>query len=116
MDMHTPRHAPLPDSLYKNIHIRVFLHHDRIGHDAALPAASHKMAAGAPARRGPRALTLLVLALVLASQGLGGCKRHDETVGEKIDHFGDKVQDKIDPPKGPAEKAGRSIDRTLNND
>ncbi|MCE2575542.1 hypothetical protein [Komagataeibacter sp. FNDCR2] len=116
MDMHTPRDATLPESHFENIHIRLSLHHDRIGHDGALPAASRKMAAGGSVRRRPRALPLLVLALVLASQGLGGCKRHNETVGEKIDHFGDKVQDSIDPPKGPAEKAGRSIDRTLHND
>ncbi|GBQ07327.1 hypothetical protein [Komagataeibacter oboediens] len=69
-----------------------------------------------PSRRRVRSLTALGLALVLAGTGLSACKRHHETTGEKIDHFGDKMQDTFDPPKGPAEKAGRSIDRTIHND
>ncbi|WP_239021432.1 hypothetical protein [Novacetimonas cocois] len=63
-----------------------------------------------------RAMTILTLSLTLACTGLAGCKRHHETAGEKVDHFGNKVQDTLDPPKGPAEKAGRSLDRATGND
>ncbi|AQU87893.1 hypothetical protein B0W47_10885 [Komagataeibacter nataicola] len=73
--------------------------------------------APAPAtRRRLRSVAAFGLALVVAGTGLSGCKRHHETTGEKIDHFGDKMQDTFDPPKGPGEKAGRTIDRTLHND
>ena len=103
MDPHT-RTATTPadtDPTPTRIQFRLSLHHDR-------PAL--------PARRSLRSLTALSLALVLAGTGLSACKRHHETTGEKIDHFGDKMQDTFDPPKGPAEKAGRSIDRTIHND
>lgn len=113
-DMNVP--PDTRDNTIHDIHIRLSLHHDQVGQDATTPSGSRTMTAQRPARRGTRSLALMALALVLASQGLAGCKRHNETVGEKVDHFGDKVQDKLDPPKGPAEKAGRSIDRTLNND
>ncbi|WP_130731156.1 hypothetical protein [Komagataeibacter xylinus] len=81
-------------------------------HCAPAPTAS-----GAPAaRRRLRSVAALGLALMVAGTGLSGCKRHHETAGEKIDHFGDKMQDTFDPPKGPGEKAGRTIDRTLHDD
>ncbi|GCE83819.1 hypothetical protein [Komagataeibacter diospyri] len=103
MDTHTSSLPTSPNTAQASTHIqfRLSLHHDR-------PAR--------PARRSMRSLTALGLALVLASTGLSACKRHHETTGEKIDHFGDKMQDTFDPPKGPAEKAGRSIDRTIHND
>lgn len=103
MDTHTsstPTSSTTPDASTR-IQFRLSLHHDRPAH---------------PRRRRIRPLAALGLALVLASTGLSGCKRHHETTGEKIDHFGDKMQDTFDPPKGPAEKAGRSIDRTIHND
>lgn len=52
-----------------------------------------------------------VLVTALCCVVLTGCKKKPETLGQKIDHLGDKVQDTVDPPKGPAEKIGRDIDR-----
>ncbi|PYD69190.1 hypothetical protein CFR76_11075 [Komagataeibacter swingsii] len=103
MDTHmsSPPTAPNAPHASARIQFRLSLHHDR---------------AARPSRHRMRSLAALGLALVLASTGLGACKRHHETMGEKIDHFGDKMQDTLDPPKGPAERAGRSIDRTIHND
>jgi len=52
-------------------------------------------------------LTLL-LALSVSSVALTACKPHKKT-------FGEKVQDTLDPPKGPAEQAGRTVDRATGN-
>ncbi|AZV38877.1 hypothetical protein CFR75_08060 [Komagataeibacter xylinus] len=79
-------------------------------------ALHHCARAPAAPRRRLRSVAALGLALMVAATGLSGCKRHHETTGEKIDHFGDKMQDTFDPPKGPGEKAGRTIDRTLHDD
>ena len=35
-----------------------------------------------------------------------------ETAGRKLDNAGQSIKDAVDPP-GPAEKLGRSIDRTV---
>jgi len=51
------------------------------------------------------------LATALCCVALTGCKKKPETLGQKIDNLGNKVQDTVDPPKGPAEKLGREIDR-----
>lgn len=85
---------------------RIALHHSRM----ATPPAPVT-----PAWRSLRSVAMMGLVLVLAGTGLSACKRHPETAGEKLDHFGDKVQDTFDPPKGPGEKAGRTIDRTLHD-
>ncbi|WP_146887313.1 hypothetical protein [Acetobacter oeni] len=45
-----------------------------------------------------------VLSISVCCLGLTACEPHKRT-------FGEKVRDTIDPPKGPIEKAGRSIDR-----
>ncbi|GBR35418.1 hypothetical protein AA101099_0024 [Neoasaia chiangmaiensis NBRC 101099] len=50
-----------------------------------------------------RKICLSALALVLMSGSLAACEQHRT--------FGQKVQDTVDPPKGPLQKAGRSIDR-----
>ncbi|MCC6104993.1 hypothetical protein ACLEIY_02110 [Acetobacter tropicalis] len=53
---------------------------------------------------------LLVVILALSAVGLSAtaCKPHKRT-------FGEKVQDTFDPPKGPAEKAGRTLDRATDS-
>ncbi|GBQ29065.1 hypothetical protein ACLRDC_16365 [Gluconacetobacter sacchari] len=53
----------------------------------------------------------IALGVALGCVALTGCKKKPETLGQKIDRLGDKVQDTVDPPKGPAEKIGRDIDR-----
>ena len=55
--------------------------------------------------------TLPVLALLgpLAACSEGPAER----TGEKIDHAGQNLRDAVDPPSGPGERMGRSIDRAL---
>ncbi|MCE2565072.1 hypothetical protein [Komagataeibacter sp. FNDCF1] len=108
--MGKPRHPDTtpPDLSHdqRRIQFRIALHHGSV----ATPPARTR-----PAWRGLRSAALLGLALTLTATGLDACKRHPQTAGEKLDHFGDKMQDTFDPPKGPGEKAGRSIDRTLHD-
>ncbi|EGG77654.1 hypothetical protein SXCC_01598 [Gluconacetobacter sp. SXCC-1] len=110
--MGTPSHCSTtpPDKAHDPAHIqfRIALHHDRV-------VTASRPLTPTPAWRSLRSIALLGLALALAGTGLSACKRHHETAGEKLDHFGDKVQDTLDPPKGPGEKAGRTIDRTLHD-
>ena len=61
----------------------------------------------------------VALALGLAIGGAAltsGCREKGpaERAGEKIDRTMDKVEDKLDP-KGPAEKAGRKLDRAIDD-
>jgi hypothetical protein len=61
---------------------------------------------------------LLVTALLLGGAlSVTGCDRDGpaEQVGEKIDDAAEKARDTVDPPKGPLEKAGRKIDRAVND-
>ena len=60
-----------------------------------------------------------MLAIGLAAGGatlMSGCREKGpaERAGEKVDRTMDKIEDKLDP-KGPAEKAGRKIDRAIND-
>ena len=110
--MGTPNHSSTTpsDTSHDPAHIqfRIALHHNRT-------VTAPTLARPTPTWRNLRSITLLGLALALAGTGLSACKRHHETAGEKLDHFGDKMQDTFDPPKGPGEKAGRTIDRTLHD-
>jgi len=47
---------------------------------------------------------------------VGGCheKGPAEKAGETLDKAGEKISDTLDP-KGPAEKAGRKIDKALHD-
>jgi len=56
--------------------------------------------------------TLPVLALLgpLAACSEGPAER----AGEKLDNAGHNLRDAVDPPRGPGERMGRSIDRALN--
>lgn len=78
--------------------------------------------------------TALMAAIMVATgMGLAGCDHNDRTgmtnpnptVGQAVgnaadntkqgmDNLGTKARDTLDPPRGPAERMGRSIDRTLN--
>ena len=60
--------------------------------------------------------------LMLAASGallMGLVACHQEGPGEKagksLDNAGQKVQDTLDPPQGPAQSAGRKMDRALGN-
>ncbi|MFT9026559.1 hypothetical protein [Acetobacter indonesiensis] len=51
-----------------------------------------------------RRFVLMLVALSFVGLTATACQPHKKT-------FGEKVQDTLDPPQGPAEKAGRAIDR-----
>lgn len=57
---------------------------------------------------------------LFALLGLAACQNggsdQNQTLGQKLDNAGTQVRDAVDPPRGPAEKLGRSIDRTMNPD
>jgi hypothetical protein len=61
--------------------------------------------------------SLLIAGFAVLLTGLAAC--HEEGPGERagksLDHAGQKVQDTLDPPQGPAQAAGRKVDRTLGN-
>ena len=38
-----------------------------------------------------------------------------ERAGTKLDNAGRSISDAVNPPKGPAQSLGRSVDRTLGN-
>lgn len=54
-----------------------------------------------------RKAMFLLLALSTSCVTLTACEHHKT--------FGEKVRDTVDPPKGPIERAGRSIDRSVGN-
>jgi predicted small lipoprotein YifL len=58
---------------------------------------------------------LAAVTLAAAVLPLAACERKGpaERAGEKIDDAGQKLRDAVDPPKGPGEKIGRSIDRAV---
>jgi predicted small secreted protein len=60
-------------------------------------------------------LTIPMLALAL---GIAGCQQEGpaERTGSSLDKAGQKLQDTVDPPQGPAQSAGRKLDRALGND
>jgi hypothetical protein len=61
--------------------------------------------------------TALAVSLAIGGAALtSGCREKGpaERAGEKLDRSMDKLEDKLDP-KGPAEKAGRKIDRAIDD-
>ena len=56
--------------------------------------------------------TRLALVLAAIAIAMSGCKGSAQMVGEGIDSAADKVKDAVTQP-GPAEKAGRVIDRSV---
>ena len=57
---------------------------------------------------------LLLPALLLFS--LVACERAGpaERAGRSLDRAGQNVRDTVDPPRGPVERMGRAVDRTVN--
>ncbi len=53
---------------------------------------------------------LTMTALLFACEQPGPAER----AGRSIDRAAERVRDTVDPPQGPAERAGRAIDRTVN--
>lgn len=56
---------------------------------------------------------LLLPALLLL--GVAACHQEGpaERAGRSIDRAGQNLRDAVDPPHGPAERAGRTVDRAL---
>jgi hypothetical protein len=61
---------------------------------------------------------LLMLPVLLLPLGLGACYHEGpaERAGKSLDNAGNKVEDAVNPPQGPAQAAGRKVDRALGND
>jgi len=59
---------------------------------------------------------LPALTLVAALGATAACTREGpaERAGRGLDRTGERVRDTIDPPRGPVERMGRSVDRTIN--
>ena len=59
-----------------------------------------------------RALLPLFALIIL---GLAACHQEGpaERAGKSLDNAGQRIDDALNPPQGPAQSAGRKIDRTL---
>ncbi|WP_236034011.1 hypothetical protein [Belnapia mucosa] len=59
---------------------------------------------------------LLLPALLVTGLGLAACERQGpaERAGRSLDRAGQNVRDAVDPPRGPVERLGRSVDRAVN--
>jgi hypothetical protein len=55
--------------------------------------------------------------LAVISLCLGACHQEGPTerAGRSLDNAGQRIGDTLDPPQGPAQSAGRKIDRALGN-
>ena len=63
-----------------------------------------------------RSTNLLLAFLMAATMGLAACERAGpaERAGRSVDRAGQQLRDAVDPPSGPAERAGRAVDRAVN--
>ena len=61
------------------------------------------------------ALRLLLMPALL-TMTLAACDREGpaERAGRSLDRAGERVRDTVDPPRGPVERLGRSVDRAVN--
>jgi hypothetical protein len=62
-------------------------------------------------------IPMMRLALpVLLLLGLAACQQEGpaERAGRSLDRAGQSVRDTVDPPRGPVERLGRSVDRAVN--
>ncbi|WP_052389586.1 hypothetical protein [Belnapia moabensis] len=61
------------------------------------------------------ALRLLLIPALL-TMTLAACDREGpaERAGRSLDRAGERVRDTVDPPRGPVERLGRSVDRAVN--
>lgn len=58
----------------------------------------------------------LLLIPALLTMTLAACERSGpaERAGRSLDRAGERVRDTVDPPRGPVERLGRSVDRAVN--
>lgn len=62
-------------------------------------------------------ITLLMTGAALMLAGLTACHQEGpaEKAGHSLDNAGKSVSDTLNPPQGPAQSAGRKVDRALGN-
>jgi predicted small secreted protein len=60
-------------------------------------------------------MRVLIPMLLLACFGLAACHQPGpaERAGRSLDRAGEQVRDAVDPPSGPSERVGRAVDRAL---
>jgi hypothetical protein len=66
-------------------------------------------------REKPMRVSLPIAACALLLMGLSACHQEGpaEKAGKSLDNAGQKVEDAVNPPQGPAQAAGRKVDRAL---
>ena len=66
--------------------------------------------------RPPKSLlpALTVLAALAATTACNTREGPAERAGRSVDRAGERVRDTVDPPRGPVERLGRSVDRAVN--
>lgn len=59
---------------------------------------------------------LVMIPVLALGLGLAACDEPGpaEQAGRQIDRAGERIRDTVDPPRGPVERAGRAIDRAVN--
>ncbi len=68
--------------------------------------------------RPPKSLlpALAILAALAATAATAACNTREgpaERAGRSLDRAGERVRDTADPPRGPVERLGRSVDRAF---
>jgi hypothetical protein len=63
----------------------------------------------------PKSL-LPALAVLAALAATSACTQEGpaERAGRSLDRAGERVRDTVDPPRGPSERLGRAVDRAVN--
>ena len=59
--------------------------------------------------------SLLMIPMLAVGLGLAACDEPGpaEQAGRQMDRAGERIRDAVDPPRGPVERAGRAVDRAL---
>jgi len=62
-------------------------------------------------------MRILLPILAAITVGLGACHQEGpaERTGRSLDNTGQRIGDTLNPPQGPAQSAGRKLDRALGN-
>jgi hypothetical protein len=63
----------------------------------------------------PISVSLRLLLPALLVLGLAACQQEGpaERAGRSLDRAGQNLRDAVDPPRGPVERLGRSVDRAV---
>ncbi len=60
-------------------------------------------------------MRVLMACLLLGTLGLAACDNEGpaERAGRNLDRTGERLRDAVDPPSGPSERLGRAVDRAV---